>query len=101
MQLDVLTLQARSLVITPAIVSAARNATCSHATDRLLVARPYVTYLSPLQADWSPAAYAALVRFALKRVGGPKVMLASVAPHALPAPGAAGLLGGTTAEEAR
>ena len=62
---------------------------------------PTLPIYHPLQADWSPAAYAALVRFALKRVGGPKGMLASAAPLALPAPGAAGLLGGTTAEEAR
>jgi len=54
-----------------------------------------------LQADWSPAAYGALVRFADKRLGGPKGVLATAAPRSLPAPGASGLLGGTTEEEAR
>ena len=32
-----------------------------------------------LQADWSPAAYGALVRFASKRLGGPKGMLSTAA----------------------
>ena len=57
-----------------------------------------------VQAEWSPATYGALVRFAFKRLRpllGKGAGLASAAPRSLPPPGAAGLLGGTTAEEAR
>ena len=57
-----------------------------------------------LQAEWSPATYGALVRFASKRLRpllGKGAGLDSAAPRSLPPPGAAGLLGGTSAEEAR
>ena len=57
-----------------------------------------------VQAEWSPATYGALVRFASKRLRpllGKGAGLASAAPRSLPPPGAAGVLGGTTAEEAR
>lgn len=45
----------------------------------------------------------ALVKLATKKVGGPKGELLSVSPRSLPAPGSfqAGLLGGTSEEEAR
>ena len=57
-----------------------------------------------VQAEWSPATYGALVRFASKRLLpllGKGAGLARAAPRSLPPPGAAGVLGGTPAEEAR